>query len=86
MPSPAARVDPTKSETVLEIRDRVARLSPVSLRRVREDLFRLELRLVGDMIESGVDIPRATAISHVCRTIDAIDQLQAGARERLQRR
>lgn len=85
MPPPAARVDRTKSPTVVEIRASVARLSPISLRRLREGLFRLELQLIEDMIVSGIDIPKVTAIAHCARAIEAVDQLQGGLRERPQR-
>jgi hypothetical protein len=82
----AARApDPTKSPVVVEIRAAVARLSPSVLRRLREDLFRLQLRLIGDMVEGGVDIPKVTAISHICRTIEAVDLIGAGAHERQRR-
>lgn len=82
MPSPAAGVDLTKSDTVIAIRASVARLSPLSLRRLGEGLFRLELQLIEDMIVAGIDVPEVTAISHVCRTIEAVDQLRGGLRGR----
>jgi len=81
--SPAVRVDPTKSETVVVIHASVARLSPITLRRLREGLFRLELQLIEDMVITGIDVPKVTAISHVCGTIEAVDQLAVGRRERL---
>jgi hypothetical protein len=55
--------DHSKSETVVAIRQSVARLSPLTLRRLREGLFRLELQLVDDMIVGGVDVARVTALS-----------------------
>ena len=82
MPSPAARVDRTKSETVTQIRATVARLSPLSLRRLKENLFALELQLVNDMIIDGVDVLRVQALSHCCDAIAAVDQLQGGLRAR----
>jgi hypothetical protein len=57
MPIPALRADPTKSETVVAIRASVARLSPLTLRRLREGLFRLELQLIEDMVIAGIDVP-----------------------------
>lgn len=78
----AARPDTSKSETVAAIRASVAKLTPLSLRRLKENLFALELKLVGDMIEGGVDILRVQALSHCSRAIEVIDQLQNGVRER----
>jgi hypothetical protein len=77
--------DPSKSETVVAIRGSVARLSPITLRRLKEGLFRLELQLVDDMIVGGVDVARVTALSHCCNAIAAVDQLQSGVRKRPQR-
>jgi hypothetical protein len=85
MPTPAVRVDRTKSDTVVAIRASVAKLSPLTLRRLREGLFRLELQLVGEMIAGGVDVPRVTALSHCARAIEVVDLLQSGVRERPQR-
>jgi hypothetical protein len=56
------------------------------LRRLREGLFRLELRLIEDMIEGGVDVLRVRSISDCARCIEVVDQLQGGLRERPQRR
>ena len=82
----AARApDPTKSETVIAIRAAVAKLSPLTLRRLREGLFKLELQLVSDMIEGGVDVVRVRAVSDCARCIEVVDQLQGGMRERPQR-
>ena len=82
MPTPAVRTDRTKSETVTQIRATVARLSPMSLRRLRVSLFKLELQLIEDMITGGIDPMRCQAISHVCRTIEVVDMLSGGLRER----
>jgi hypothetical protein len=45
-------------------------------------LFRLELQLVTDMIQGGIDVPRVTALSHCARALEAVETLQAGTRER----
>ena len=83
LPMPAAHpVDQSKSETAIAIRASVARLSPISLRRLKENLFRLELSLVEDMITGGVDPMRCQAISHCARTIEVVEQLQGGLRAR----
>jgi hypothetical protein len=82
----AARApDPTKSETVQQIRASVARLSPLSLRRLREGLFRLVLQMIEEMITGGIDPMRVQAVSHCARAIEVVDQLQSGVRERPQR-
>jgi hypothetical protein len=79
----AARApDSSKSQVVVEIRDRVAKLSPLSLRRLKENLFALQLKLVDDMITDGVDVLRVQALSHCSRAIEVVDSLSAGARER----
>jgi hypothetical protein len=80
-----SRPSPDKSETVVAIRAAVARISPLSLRRLKENLFALELRLVDDMITGGVDVMRVQALSHCARAIEVVDSLQAGVRERQQR-
>lgn len=83
MPTPAARApDPTKSETVVAIRASVAKLTPLTLRRLKENLFALELQLVTDMVEGGVDLLRVQGLSHCARCIEVVDQLQNGVRER----
>ena len=64
MPTPAARVDHSKSPVVTEIRATVARLSPLLLPRLKENLFRLELSLIQEMISGGVDPLRCQAVSH----------------------
>lgn len=76
MPSPAVRADHTKGDTVQAIRAAVTRLSPISLRRLREGLFKLQLQLLEDMVVSGIDVPKVQAVSHCARAIEVVDQLQ----------
>jgi hypothetical protein len=66
----------------MAIRAAVAKLSPLSLRRLREGLFKLQLQLIEDMITTSIDVPKVTAITHVCRTIDAVDMLSSDLRAR----
>jgi hypothetical protein len=74
--------DPTKSPTVVAIHEAGARLTAGSLRRLREGLFRLDLQLVTDMSQGGIDGPRVTVLSHCARAFEAVETLQAGTRER----
>ena len=82
MPSPAVRVDHSKSNAVLETRAIAARISPISARRLRENLQHLQLSLIEQMIEGGVDIPRVTALSHCCNAIAAVEMLSGDLRSR----
>lgn len=82
MPTPATRVDLTKSDTVQQIRATAARISPLSLRRLREGLFKLQLQMIEDMITGGVDPMRAVALSHVHNAIAAVEQLGGDLRTR----
>lgn len=77
MPSPAVRADHTKGDTVQAIRAAVTRLSPISLRRLREGLFKLQLQLLEDMVVSGIDVPKVQAVSHCARAIEVVDRLGA---------
>jgi hypothetical protein len=84
-PNPAAlprSPDSTKRPTVVEIRSIGKKLTTISLRRLREDIFKLELSLLSQMVEGGVDAHRLAAVSHCTAAISAIEVLQSGARER----
>ena len=80
MPSPAVRADHTKGDTVQAIRAAVTRLSPISLRRLREGLFKLQLQLLEDMVVSGIDVPKVQAVSHCARAIEVVDRQGRPAR------
>jgi hypothetical protein len=62
--------DSTKSPTVVAIRETRARLTAVSLRRLREGLFKLELQIVEDMVTSGLNRAKVRALSHCARALE----------------
>jgi hypothetical protein len=64
MPSAAVRVDHSKEPTATAIHASVARLSPLTLRRLHEQLFRLQLSLIEQMVAEGVSVPLVTAVGH----------------------
>jgi hypothetical protein len=74
--------DPTKSPTVVAIREACARLTAGSLRRLKESLFKLQLSLIEDMIVGGINVSKVAAVSHCARAIEAVDVLQVTGRER----
>jgi hypothetical protein len=67
---------------VQQIRAATARISPLSLRRLREGLFKLELQIIEDMITGGIDPVRVTALSHYCNAIAAVEMLSGDLRTR----
>ena len=64
------------------IRASRAKLTALSLRRLREGLFKLELELLQDMVTGGINIARVTALSHCAHAIEVVDVLKVTARER----
>jgi hypothetical protein len=59
-----------------------AKLTALSLRRLRGGLFKLELELLQDMVTGGINIARVTALSHCAHDIEVVDVLKVTARER----
>ena len=59
-----------------------AKLTMLSLRRLREELFRLQLQSIQDMIVGGVDVSKLAEPSHCATATAAIDTLQGTAPER----
>jgi hypothetical protein len=83
--SPSSSVrspDSSKRPTVVEIRTIGRKLTTISLRKLREDVFKLQLSLLQQMIEGGVDPHRIAAIAHCAQVISTVEMLQSGARER----
>ena len=80
--APPRPPDSSKSPTANAIRETRARLTQLSLRRVREGLYRLELQLIEELVTGGIDVPRVTALSHCARALEVVEMLQTGARER----
>jgi hypothetical protein len=64
------------------IRASRAKLTMLSLRRLREELFRLQLQSIQDMIVGGVNVSKIAELSHCATAIAAIDMLQGTAHER----
>lgn len=64
------------------IRASRAKLTMLSLRRLREELFRLQLQSIQDMIVGGVEVSKIAELSHCATAIAAIDTLQRTAHER----
>jgi hypothetical protein len=82
-PSTAVRSpDPSKSETVVAIRQARTRLTALSLRRLKEGVFRLELQLIEAMVTDGVDLAKVQTVASAARCIEVLDVLQVTARER----
>jgi hypothetical protein len=81
-PSPARSPDSAKRPTVVEIRTIGLKLTMLSLRTLREDVFKLQLSLLQQMVEGGVDPQRIAAIAHCATVISTVETLQSGARER----
>jgi hypothetical protein len=81
MPSPAARApDPSKSPTVIAIRETRAKLTTITLRRLREQLFRLELSLLEQMVESGVNLELVAVTANTAKVLETIERLETGPR------
>jgi hypothetical protein len=74
--------DSTKRPTVVEIRATRAKLTMLSLQKLREDVFRLQLSLLQQMVEGGVDPKRIEAIAHCAQVISTVETLQGATRER----
>jgi hypothetical protein len=53
-----------------------AKLTILSLRRLREELFQHQLASIQNMVDSGVDDDKIAALSHCTAAIAAIDTLQ----------
>jgi hypothetical protein len=70
--------DSSKSPTVTAIRATRARLTPITLRRLREQLFKLELELLEQMIERGVDLTLVAVVANTTKVLEAIERLEAG--------
>jgi hypothetical protein len=64
------------------IRPSRVKLTMLSLRRLREELFPLQLQSIQDMIVDGVDVSKIVELSHCATAIAAIDTLQCTAHER----
>jgi hypothetical protein len=74
--------DSTKRPTVVEIRSIGKKLTTISLRKLREDVFKLQLSLLQQMVEGGVDPHRIAVVADCARVISTVEMLQSGARER----
>jgi hypothetical protein len=74
--------DVNKGPTANAIRATRARLTPITLRWLREDLFRLELSLLEQKVENGVDLTVVAVLANTSKVLETIDQLQTGTRER----
>jgi hypothetical protein len=57
-------------------------LAQSDLRTLREDLFRLELATLRQLINHGIDPGHVALVADISRTIQAIEQLQLPTRER----
>ena len=57
-------------------------LSQAALRALREDLFRLELTTLRELIDHGIEPGPVALVADISRTITAIEQLQSPTRER----
>jgi hypothetical protein len=49
---------------------------------LREDVFELQLSLLQQLVEGGVDPKRIAAIAHCAQVISTVETLQGTARER----
>jgi hypothetical protein len=52
------------------------------LRRLLEEVFKLELTLIEGMITGGINIARVAAVAHCARALEVLEVLQVGAGER----
>jgi hypothetical protein len=77
-----ARLDSSKGPVPTAIRASRAKLTALSLRRLREGLFHLELQLIHDMVTGGINLARVTALSHCAHAIEVVDVLKLTNRER----
>jgi hypothetical protein len=65
--------DSSKGPVPTAIRASRAKLTALSLRRLREGLFKFELELLHDMVAGGINIARVTALSHCAHAIEVVD-------------
>jgi hypothetical protein len=70
--------DSSKSPTVIAIRATRAKLTTITLRRLREQLFRLELSLLEQMVESGVNLELVAVAANTAKVLETIERLEAG--------
>jgi hypothetical protein len=73
---------PSKRPTVVAIREIRARLGQHRLSRLREDLFRLQLSFLEQMVEQGVDAAFVAGVANTAQAIAVVDQLKLSTRER----
>jgi hypothetical protein len=78
----ACGLDSAKGPVRTAIRASRAKLTALSLRRLREGLFKFELELLQDMVTGGINLARVTALSHCARAIEVVDVLKLTNRER----
>jgi hypothetical protein len=52
------------------------------LRELREALFKLELATLRQLIDDGLNTGQIGLVADIARAIEAVEQLQPGARER----
>jgi hypothetical protein len=57
-------------------------LTQNDLRTLHEDLFRLELATLRQLIDHGIDPGRIALVANISRTIEAVEQLRLPTRER----
>ena len=72
--------DRSKSETPVVIRATRATLTTLGLRKLRGDVFRLQLSLLQQMVENGVDPHRGDCT--LAQVISTVESLQGMDRER----
>jgi hypothetical protein len=70
--------DPSQSPTVKAIRETRAKLTTITLRRLREQLFRLELSLLEQMVERGVNLELVAVAANTAKVLETIERLEAG--------
>jgi hypothetical protein len=80
--APSRPPDASQSPTVKALREARLRLTSVSLRRLRERLFKLQLELLEELAAGDISIPKVTAVSHCARTLEVVERLQVTARSR----
>jgi hypothetical protein len=77
---PAPRTRRGISATATEIREIRAKLTPQSLRRLKEHLFKLQLSLITNMIAGDINTAKISTISDCARVIEVLDVLQVSTR------
>jgi hypothetical protein len=64
------------------VASRAKLLTQKGLQDLRAQLFRIELGVLRQLIDNGIDPEQVALVADIARTIQAIEQLQLPARER----